>query len=94
MDTAEKIAAQWVRAVEIMERCSDRIKMIRYEDLVQQPKRELQTLSDWLGVDPSGFPNGLIRNASIGNYKSGLTNEELTNVMKIAGTTLARLGYC
>lgn len=63
------------------------------KDLIQQPERELEALGNWLGVDPSGFPKELILDDSIGKYKSGLTDEELTDVMKIAGPTMARLRY-
>ena len=93
INSAEKVAMQWVRAVELMEHDAGRIKMTRYEDLIQQPELELEALGNWLGVDPSGFPKELIRDASIGNYKSGLTDEEVTSVMKIAGPTMTRLGY-
>lgn len=93
INSAEKVATRWVRAVELMKHYAERIKMTRYEDLIQQPELELEALGNWLGVDPSGFPKELIRDASIGNYKSGLTDEELTSVMKIAGPIMTRLGY-
>lgn len=96
IDTAEKIAKRWVHCIEIMERHKDKIHIIRYEDLVQDPRRELEALAKWLEADATGFSEHVIRrisNSSIGKYKTGLTNEELKTVMKIAGTTMARLGY-
>ncbi len=92
-DTAEKIAKRWVCAIELMERHKDKLHIIRYEDLVQEPKRELEALGRWLGVNPAGFPEKRIRDTSIGKYKKGLSDEELSIVMNIAGPTMMRLGY-
>ena len=93
MNTAEKAARRWVEAIEIMERHADKLYIIRYEDLVRQPEAELAALGEWLGVDPAGFSAHTIRDTSIGKYKNGLTDEELTTIMEIAGPTMARLGY-
>ena len=95
-NTAEKVAKHWVHSIETMERYRDKIHIIRYEDLVQEPRRELEALAKWLGVDCPGFSESIIsniRNTDIGTYKTGLTDEELDTVMKIAGPTMARLGY-
>jgi hypothetical protein len=94
--TAEKVAERWVYSIEPMERYRDKIHIIRYEDLVQEPRRELEVLAKWLGVDSSGFSESIIsniRNTDIGIYKTGLTDEELETVVKIAGPIMARLGY-
>jgi hypothetical protein len=93
INTAEKIAKRWVRAIEMMERHKDKLHIIRYEDLMREPKRELKALGRWLGVDPAGFPEKMVRNTSIGKYKSGLSDEELATVINIAGPTMERLGY-
>lgn len=95
-DTAEKVATRWVAALETMERHRDRIHVVRYEDLVREPRRELSTLAEWLGVDPAAFPErsfASIRDTGIGKHRNGLTPEELEAVMRIAGPTMARLGY-
>jgi sulfotransferase family protein len=92
-NTAEKGAKQWVRAIELMERNIDKLHIIRYEDLIYQPDRELKALGSWLGVDPMGFPKKIIRDTSIGKYKSGLTDEELVTIMEVAGPAMSRLGY-
>lgn len=96
VDTAEKIAGRWVRGIEIMERNKDKIHIIRYEDLVLEPKRELIKLAKWLGVDPAGFSDSMvsnIRKRCIGKYKTALTKEELRTVMAIAGPMMEKLGY-
>ena len=44
--------------MEIMERHKDKIHIIRYEDLLREPRREFEALALWLEVDSSGFPRG------------------------------------
>lgn len=95
-DTAGKVAKLWVDALETMERHRNRVHIIRYEDLVREPSRELGVLAEWLGVDPTRFPERSIRNVRdnhIGKYEDGLSEQELEAVMNIAGPTMARLGY-
>lgn len=95
-DTAEKIATLWVAALETMERHRDRIHIVRYEDLVQEPRRVLSTLAEWLGIDPAGFPDASIANVrgnGIGKHRHGLTEQELEAILSVAGPTMARYGY-
>lgn len=92
-DTAEKIATSWVRDIQIMESHADRLLILQYEKLMQQPEQELTRLSDWLGIDPRGFPVALLRANSIGKYRDGLTPAEIDAVLAIASPTLLRLGY-
>jgi hypothetical protein len=96
VDTPEKVAARWVRSIENIERNRDIIHIIRYEDLIREPRTELERLGRWLGVDPQGFPVEevtRIRENSIGKYKTGLTSDELDAVMKITSPAMERLGY-
>ncbi|MBA3562614.1 MAG: sulfotransferase [Gammaproteobacteria bacterium] len=93
LSTAEKIAKRWVRAIELMERYSEKLHVIRYENFVRNTGQELEALAKWLEVDPAGFPKEMIRDTSVGKYKGGLSNEEIGTVMKIAGPAMARLGY-
>ena len=93
VNTAKMIAEKWVRAIEIMEFYADKLHIIRYEDLVRQPKQTTELLSEYLGIDPLGFKVGMPKAGSISKYKEGLTKEELTDVIEIAGSTMERLGY-
>jgi hypothetical protein len=93
IDTAEKIAQRWVRGIDMMERYADKVYIIRYETLMQQPRTELNRLADRLAIDPAGFDSEMIRTTSIGKYQTGLTETELKTVMAIAGSTLACLEY-
>jgi Sulfotransferase family len=92
-DTAEKVAARWVRAIEMMERYRTHIHAVRYEDLVREPQRELAAIAALLDIDPAGFPRNWLRDDRVGKHQRGLTSEELGAVMGIAGATMERLGY-
>ena len=93
LNSAEKVAHRWVRAVELMEANRDRIFVMRYEELVTDVTRTLARLSEWLEIDPEGFDCERISSRSIGKYRNGLTHSELDTVMEIAGPTMARHDY-
>jgi hypothetical protein len=92
-DTAQKIARRWVRAIENMEHHADRLWIVRYEDLVREPRLCMPGLAAWLDVDPSGFDARMVFDSSVGKYKQGLTAQEHDIVLEIAGPTMERLGY-
>jgi hypothetical protein len=93
LDTAEKIALRWMVAIELMERHREQIHIVRYEDLVHEPKRVLAPLASRLDIDPDRFPMRWLRSDRIGKHVRGLTPEELATVMRLAGPTMERLGY-
>jgi hypothetical protein len=93
MDSATKIAQRWVRDVENMEKYAGTAYLACYEKLICQPEEEVPALAAWLGVSAQGFRTELLRDTSIGKYKEGLAPAELEEVMAVAGSTLARLGY-
>lgn len=92
-NTAGKIARLWVRAVEVMERHADDLFVVRYENLVGDPRSELLRLAEWLDVDPSGLDASWVSDSSVGKYERGLTGRELDEVMSVAGPTMQRLNY-
>lgn len=87
------IAGRWVRMMEAMQRCADRLLVIRYEDFVSHPGPTLKRLGEWLQVDPSGFDPTRLRTSSIGKYREGLTAAELSEVNDVAGPVMLRYGY-
>jgi hypothetical protein len=93
LDTPGKVAQAWVLAIQAMEKHRQKVYSIRYEDLVREPRRTLNALAHWLDVDPAGFRDSLVRDTSVGKYRTGLTASELAEVNEIAGPTLARLNY-
>jgi hypothetical protein len=93
VNTADAVAQRWLRCVAAMEQHRERIRVIRYEELVQEPRRVFQALGEWLDVDPRGFQSDLIRGSSIGKYRTGLTRDEIDAVTQIAAPAMERLGY-
>jgi len=94
LNTAEKVARRWVQAIDLMETHRDTVLIMRYEELVTEVREPLVRLSEWLGIDPAEFEVQRISSRSIGKYRRGLTHAEIDTVMKIAGPTMSRLGYC
>ena len=98
VNTAEKIAQNWVTQIEQMEQMAEQfapaqVHIIQYEKFVTNPQPVLADLATWLGITPTGFPLQQVRASSIGKYQQGLTEAEVTQVEAIAGPTLERLGY-
>lgn len=93
MDDTEKIARRWVRAIEEMEKHAKDLHVIRYEELVTNPRPVLNRLADWLAVEPVWFDPRKASDSSVGKYQQGLTTQELADVLRVAGPTLERLNY-
>lgn len=93
MNSAEKVAARWVKFIEIMNLYREKIHIIRYENLVTAPEKEFELLGKWLDLDPFGFSSESVRDTSIGKFKRGLTEKELSTVLEIAGEAMAELRY-
>ncbi len=92
-NSAEKLAYRWLERMEMMEQYVDKLFAMRYETLVQEPETTLAAFADWIGVDPAGFPVNRVKATSVGNYKKGLTEAELADIMQIAGHKMAQYGY-
>ena len=93
MDTPQKVAARWVTAIENMEKHRSQAYCMRYENLVGEPTKEMKALGKWLGVEADGFSTQEVRDSSIGKYRTGLSPEEVEQVLEIAGPTMETLGY-
>jgi hypothetical protein len=93
VDSVSKIAQRWAYGIEQMTRHEPLIHTVRYEDLVADPRRVMAAVGEWMDVDPTGFPLERVHEKSVGRYQEGLTADELATVCKVAGPTLARLGY-
>jgi hypothetical protein len=94
VDTAEKVAIRWVRAIEDLESRAQSLHIMRYEDLVADPRAILDRLAGWLEVGPGGFDPGMVSATSVGKHLQGLTKKELEDVLRVAGPTMDRLNYC
>jgi hypothetical protein len=93
VSTAERIAMRWVEAMKMTEEYRQHLHVIRYEDLVQNPTPILRGLGEYLEVESTAFPTQHIHVDSVGNYRRGLSTDELESVVKVAGPTMRRLGY-
>ena len=93
LNTAATVAAHWVKSIECMELHRDHIDIVRYEEFINSPRTVLSQIADRLRVDAAGFPTAQISHRSIGKFKSGLTADELNDVIAIAGPTMTRLQY-
>jgi len=91
--THDKVARHWLKYIRMMEKHSDSIYKIRYEDLVTDPKTVLTQFAQWLGVDPCQFNNGFIHADDVGDYKRVLSEHEVNDILAIAGSDMERLGY-
>jgi hypothetical protein len=90
---ARHVAERWVQLIELWQRHADKIHGICYEELVTRPQAVLQVLGERLGVDPGGFQHEMIRPSSIGKYRTGLSAQEVQEVLAVAGPTMRRLSY-
>ncbi|MSP14616.1 MAG: sulfotransferase [Chloroflexi bacterium] len=93
MREAKHVAERWMQQVKLMDSHARKIHIIRFESLVTDPQPVLEGLGEWLGVDPKGFPHEMVSGAPIGNYRQGLTAQEVQDVISVAGPMMESLGY-
>ena len=97
-------AVMWQKIIKVSYKAlnqygNDRIKIVRYEDIVSQPEKSIQMICDWLGLsfedemlvltsrnaaDPQQKKQKGISASSVGNYASTLNDAELSVVEKYA----------
>lgn len=88
-----EIAERWVAAMHRMERTADRLFIVRYEDFVTNPQPIVKRLGEWLKIDPALFNTRPIHAESIGKHRRGLSEQEICDVIEVAGTTMQLYGY-
>ena len=76
-----------------MDKYKDKLHIIRYEELVTSPQKVLLNLGDLLQIDPDNFNHRIVHARSVGKYRQGLTDRELSEVIEVAGPTMIHLGY-
>jgi hypothetical protein len=95
---AVKCALRWRGSIRLSAKLraqtpEDQLLTVRYEDLVTRPREIIGEVSDYLDQRVSrGALNG-ISGAGIGRWEQALTPKQVTQVEKIAGAELRRLGY-
>ena len=88
-----EMALEWVASIESMFRNADDLCMLRYEDVVHNPSRELVKLGEWLNVDPERFPTGGFKGTSVGRFKTTLAPMEVGEIEDVAKLGMQRAGY-
>jgi hypothetical protein len=83
----------WVQDIETMQKYQDKVHTVRYEALLDNPQQVLEELGEYLGVDPQGFNAKLIKKGKSARHQRELTDEDMEQILEVAGPTLERLGY-
>ncbi|MCW2902396.1 MAG: sulfotransferase [Streptosporangiaceae bacterium] len=101
---AVKCALRWRGSVRLSARLraqtpEEQLLTIRYEDLVAHPRKIAAEVSSYLGAPVSRTSlSGLVRAGDhdpdgVGRWQDRLSGKQVTQVERIAGRELARLGY-
>lgn len=93
IDTPAKVAANWVRAVESLERNLARVHVVRFEGLVEDPSSTAMRIGEALGVEPGGFDLGLVRRPGGNKVCRFLDESDLEDIEGVAGAAMRRWGY-
>jgi hypothetical protein len=93
IDTPAKVAANWVQAVESMERNLTRLHVVRFEDLVEDPSSTAMGIGEALGVEPGDFDLGLVRRPGGNKVCRFLDESDLEDIEDVAGAVMRRWGY-
>lgn len=91
--TAEKAATSWVKAIDMLEAYRDQLFIVRYEDLIGNPQKEVTRIAEYLAISPAGFRTEIIRSDQPVKHIYSLTEEDNEIIRAIAGPTMERLGY-
>lgn len=95
---AVKCALRWRGSIRLSARLraqipEDQLLTIRYEDLVTRTREILGDVSDYIGQRIAKSALHGVGDDDIGMWQEHLTPKQITQVEKIAGAELSRLGY-
>lgn len=93
MNSADKVAARWLKAMQKMEEHEEYIHIIRYEDILSSPDEVMGRLAQRLALDPDGFKISNIRSDNSGKFKTTLTEADLADIDRIAGDMMRKYDY-
>jgi hypothetical protein len=97
--TAAQAWAQGVRKLLTFAETSDRIRVVRYEDMVAAPVAHVVELLDWIGLPAGDEVTGLLEQqagTAVSQHHvraAAVTPREQRAVYRFAGDVLAQLGY-
>lgn len=92
---ATRCAWAWRRYVTAASSVPKRTVEVRYEDIVTDPEKAARPVAERLGVqvDAVAAVLGRAHDRSLGRWQRDLTDEQLADVEREAGTTLTEHGY-
>jgi hypothetical protein len=100
LSDAAKCALRWRGAVRLAARLrqtlpADQLKTLRYEDMIRNPRDAAGTLTAFTGTTIAApiMSNHRKVKSQSGTWYQSLTLSEVSDIEKIAGEELARLGY-
>lgn len=93
INTPQKIAKEWKKAIVQMQRYAEHLHLIRYEELVSDPKKVLTGFAHWLGVDLPRLNFGSVSSNYAGEWRQNLSAGDIGDILDVAGPTMLRLGY-
>lgn len=93
VDTPEKAARNWVRAIESVERNAERVHVVRFEDLLTRTRETVAFVARCLGVEPERFDTDILRPPEPGKHRRVLGDDELAAIERVAGDAMRRWGY-
>jgi hypothetical protein len=98
LSLAGKCALRWRGAVRLAARLrkdlsQDQLTTLRYEDLIRHPRQAAVAVSDFLGAPTSASALQSAHVAGSGTWRHRLTPEQASEVEKVAGEELRRIGY-
>ena len=98
MSTLEFCAHQWNHCVEAMllfltKYPEEDFLIIRYEDFVEDPQKELNRVSQYLNLPEDSFNSSNVYKRSVGTAKNNLNNDDFDKILRIIGNNLNKLNY-
>jgi hypothetical protein len=95
---AVKCALRWRGSIRLSAKLraqtpEDQLLTVRYEDLVSRPREIVSDMSDFLGQRIARNAFHGVNDGEVGLWEETLTPKQVTQVEKIAGLELRRLGY-
>ncbi|HET9938972.1 MAG TPA: hypothetical protein VFQ28_09275, partial [Gaiella sp.] len=92
---ATRAAWAWRRYVSAAQTVPERTVVVRYEALVADPAAAAAPVAERLGValDPVAEAFSAVHDRSAGRWRRDLSAEQVADVERAAGETLAALGY-
>jgi len=91
----EGITQKWINGIEVMEKYSNTIHIIRYENFIKHLDHETHRISKFLNIAHDEFDKTIIRSNSINRHKKDLliNDEDFNRILQIAQPAMSKLGY-